>query len=103
MRDIAAAAPNPLRPGPADHVQGRQVPGRGWKWWTCGNGGMLNFHWAAGSHFPNRPGENARTPRKLPFSDLHGHLHGNAVQADRWTSLTKWRRSTQAPAVISHP
>jgi hypothetical protein len=25
---------DPLRPGPADHVQGRLVPRRGWKWWT---------------------------------------------------------------------
>src|SRR5215472_15205651 len=50
-REIATAAPSLLPPGPAVHVQGRLIPRRGWKWWTCGNGGMLNFHWAAGSHF----------------------------------------------------
>src|SRR5262249_7910736 len=48
---ITAAAPSPLRPGLADHVQGRPVPRRGWKWWTCGNGGMLDFHETAESHF----------------------------------------------------
>ena len=41
----------PLRSVPADHIQGRPVPRRGWKWWTCGNAGMPHFHGAAGNHF----------------------------------------------------
>ena len=41
----------PPRPVPADHIQGRPVPRRGWKWWTCENGGMPHFHGPDGNHF----------------------------------------------------
>jgi hypothetical protein len=27
--------------------------------------------------------ENAKTQEKAPFSDLHGHFHGDAGQSDR--------------------
>ena len=44
--------PLPVRPGPADHIRGEPVPRRGWKWWTCGNGGMLDFRAGGWKSFP---------------------------------------------------
>ena len=66
--------PMPLRPGAADHVQGRLVPRRGWKWWTCGNGGFPDVHQAAESHFQpicwkwekSRETAISRFPRPFP-------------------------------------
>ena len=64
----------PLRPGLADDVQRRPVPRRGWKWWTCGNGGNTDFHEAAESHFQpicwrwekSRETAISRFPRPFP-------------------------------------
>src|SRR5262249_38746118 len=31
----------------------------------------------------NRPGENAGTPRRSPFSHVHAHIHGDVIWPDR--------------------
>jgi hypothetical protein len=45
----------PMPLGMSTMSRAGRSPRRGWKWWTCGNGGFPGFQEAAGSHFhPNR-------------------------------------------------
>jgi hypothetical protein len=104
--------PGPLRPGPADHVQGRLVPRRGWKWWTCGNGGFCDFHEAAGSHFQpicwkcEKPRETTifRSPRPISWQCRPGDGDNfkpgacHSLSFDRATCVA-WHRLPRPPSL----
>jgi hypothetical protein len=82
--DITALALAPTA-WPADHVQGRLVPRRGWK---CGNLEMAvsKISTYLLEMISNRCGGNAKIPREPSFPDFQGHFRGHQRRPDEWTS-----------------
>jgi hypothetical protein len=82
--DITALALAPTA-WPADHVQGRLVPRRGWK---CGNLEMAvsKISTYLLEMISNRCGGNARSPERPPFSHFRGYFRGHQRRPEEWTS-----------------